>query len=358
MPVKAYITRDPSGNPWPPVHEHEATAVIGLIQRLHEALNHERAFYAVFANLQAPSADLVVLTEMGLGVIELKHYAGHLNVQAGEWYAGTHLVRAGMGYNNPREQVQAYANRIRRDLIPHLADFWSADRDELTARLKIQTAVCFTNQQMHIAPDVKDAIEREAENVGRRWSTFQLLTPGTFTTWVGSLRFSVEQGRAANFAPYRLKPRQIDALTKAYFQGNEWTEIRNMMPTGAPYAYLTLRQPGQEPQLFPLRTTDVTIGRDGQKCALMIPEAFKRTSREHLRVSRVASQVWIRDLGSSHGTFVDGTRIEEPTRLKSGQRIALGGPEANDKICELVFTYQLPPDLQIGATAQDTSSNE
>jgi hypothetical protein len=211
---------------------------------------------------------------------------------------------------------------------------------------------------MHIAPDVKDAIEREAENVGRRWSTFQLLTPGTFTTWVGSLRFSVEQGRAANFAPYRLKPRQIDALTKAYFQGNEWTEIRNMMPTGAPYAYLTLRQPGQEPQLFPLRTTDVTIGRDGQKCALMIPEAFKRTSREHLRVSRVASQVWIRDLGSSHGTFVDGTRIEEPTRLKSGQRIALGGPEANDKICELVFTYQLPPDLQIGATAQDTSSNE
>jgi hypothetical protein len=66
MAVKAYITRDPSGNPWPPVHAHEATAVIGLIQRLHEALNHERAFYAVFANLQAPSADLVVLTEMGL----------------------------------------------------------------------------------------------------------------------------------------------------------------------------------------------------------------------------------------------------------------------------------------------------
>ena len=32
MPVKSYVTRDPSGNPWPPVHEHEATAVIGLIQ--------------------------------------------------------------------------------------------------------------------------------------------------------------------------------------------------------------------------------------------------------------------------------------------------------------------------------------
>src|SRR5215212_5891743 len=155
MPVKAYITRDPSGNPWPPVHEHEATAVIGLIQRLHEALNHERAFYAVFANLQAPSADLVVLTEMGLGVAELKHYDGRLNVQAGEWYGGTRLIRAGSGYSTPRDPVQAYANRIRRDLIPHLAEFWSADQEDLITRLKIQTAVCFTNQQMQVAPDVK-----------------------------------------------------------------------------------------------------------------------------------------------------------------------------------------------------------
>lgn len=358
MPVKAYITRDPSGNPWPPVHEHEATAVIGLIQRLHEALNHERAFYAVFANLQAPSADMVVLTEMGLGVAELKHYAGRLNVQGDEWYAGTRLVKAGTGYNNPREQVQAYANRIRRDIIPHLADFWSADKEDLTMRLKVQTAVCFTNQQIVIAPDVKDAIELEADRNGRRWSTFQVLTPANFTTWVGSLRFAVEQGRAANFAPFRLKPREIDALTKAYFQGSEWTEIRNMMPTGTPYAYLTLRQPDQQPQLFPLRTSDMTIGRDGAKCALMMPEAFKRTSREHLRVSRVASQVWIRDLESSHGTFVDGMRIVEPTRLKAGQRVTLGGTEAGDKVCELVFTYQLPSDLHIDATALDTSAGE
>ncbi len=357
MPVKAYITRDPSGNPWPPVHEHEATAVIGLVQRLHEAFHHERTFYAIFANLQAPSADLVVLTEMGLGVAELKHYPGRLSVIDDEWFAGGRLVKAGMGAINPRQQVQNYAERIRRELIPHLANFWATSKDDLATRLKVQTAVCFSNQQIQITPEVKQAIEIDADRNGRRWSTFQVLTPSDFTAWVGSLRFGVEQDRAANFAPYRLKPREIDALTKVYFKGNEWTEIRNLMPTGAPYAYLTLRQSGQEPLLFPLRTTDVTIGRDGAKCALMIPEAFKRASREHLRLSRVASQVWIRDLGSSHGTYVDGTRVEEATRLKSGQRITLGGPEAGDKICELTFTYQLPPDLQIGATAPDTATN-
>ena len=83
MPVVAYVARDPAGNPWPPVHEHEAAAAIGMIQRLHESLNHERSLYVVLANLQAPSADLVVLTELGLGVVELKHYSGALSVQAG-----------------------------------------------------------------------------------------------------------------------------------------------------------------------------------------------------------------------------------------------------------------------------------
>ena len=70
------------------MHEHEATAAIGLIQRLHEALNHERGFYAVFANLQAPSTDLVVLTEMGMGVIELK-----LIKRSGYGRAGFDLLR-------------------------------------------------------------------------------------------------------------------------------------------------------------------------------------------------------------------------------------------------------------------------
>src|SRR5262245_54536433 len=114
MAVIAYITRDPSNNPWPPIHEHEATAAIGLAQRLYEAVNHELALYAIFANLQSPHADIVVLSELGLGVIELKHYAGRLAVQGADWYAGERLIRAGARYANPREQVQAYANYIRK----------------------------------------------------------------------------------------------------------------------------------------------------------------------------------------------------------------------------------------------------
>ncbi|MDP9316740.1 MAG: FHA domain-containing protein [Chloroflexota bacterium] len=356
MPVKAYISRDQAGKPWPPIHEHEASAAIGLVQRLYEAVNHEPALYAVFANLQAPSADLVVLSELGLGVVELKHYPGSLGVVDDEWYADRRLVKAGTGYTNPREQVQAYSGRIRRDLVGNLAALWSHNENDLGRALKIQTAVCFTNPDLSITAEVKEQVERDASLRGRRWSSFRLLTPSTFAAWATALRFGVEQGRAANFAPHRLTSHQVDVLARMYFKGNAWTEIDNLMPTGQPYAYIALQQPSQQPQLFPLRATEIKIGRDGAKCGILVPEYFRRASREHVRLTRIAGNVWLEDLRSSHGTFVDGAPVERVTRLAVGQRITLGGSEASEHVCELLFTDQLPQDLLANATMKDTTT--
>jgi hypothetical protein len=356
MPVNAFISRDPSGNPWPPVHEHEATAAIGLIQRLHEALNHERTAYAVLVNLQAPSADLLVITEMGVGVIELKHYPGALSVQAGEWYAGTQLVKSGVGHHNPRAQAQSYASRIRKELIRYLAKGWSLTESELDTRLKIQTAVCFSHPDVVISTAVKEEIERDARQQGQRWSAFQLLTPADFPAWVGGLRFGIEKDRSAQFAPQRLTAKQITGFAELVFKCSEWTEIKNLMPTGSPYAYLTLRQAGQEPILFPLRTTEVTVGRDGAQCQILVPEAYKRTSRAHARITRVGSAVMVTDLSSSHGTYVNGNRVATSTGLRAGQRITLGGAAADERVCELQFTLELPPEFQAGATARDSTA--
>jgi hypothetical protein len=356
MPVTAYIARDPAGKPWPPVHEHEATAAIGMIQRLHEDLNHERTAYTVIANLQAPSADLLVLTQLGMGVVELKHYPRTLSVQAGDWYAGTQLVKAGAGHPNPREQAQAYADRIRRQIVPYLAEAWSLSESDLSARLKLQTAVCMSHPDVVIPTPVKETVERDARQQGRRWSAFQLLTPADFPTWVGGLRFGVEKDRSAQFAPQRLTAKQIAGFAELLFKCSEWTEIKNLMPTGAPYAYLTLRAAGQEPILFPLRTTEVMIGRDGSQCQILVPESYKRASRAHARITRTGSAIMITDLGSSHGTFVNGSRVGKSTGLRAGQRITLGGAEAGDKVCELQVTLELPPEIQAGATARDSTS--
>ena len=49
-------------------------------------------------------------------------------------------------------------------------------------------------------------------------------------------------------------------------------------------------------------------------------------SREHARVSRTADgRLLVEDLGSTNGTFVNGTRIGEPVTLSLGDQLELGG---------------------------------
>jgi ABC transport system ATP-binding/permease protein len=47
-------------------------------------------------------------------------------------------------------------------------------------------------------------------------------------------------------------------------------------------------------------------------------------SRRHAAVRRLANRLQVEDLGSSNGTFVDGTRIEEPTMVGGGAEIRVG----------------------------------
>jgi pSer/pThr/pTyr-binding forkhead associated (FHA) protein len=47
-------------------------------------------------------------------------------------------------------------------------------------------------------------------------------------------------------------------------------------------------------------------------------------SRRHAVVRRLANRLQVEDLGSSNGTFVDGTRIEEPTMCGGGAEIRMG----------------------------------
>ena len=65
----------------------------------------------------------------------------------------------------------------------------------------------------------------------------------------------------------------------------------------------------------------------------------------------------VTDLGSAHGTFVNGGRVAKSTGLRPGQRITLGGDAANEKVCELQFTLELPPEFQAGATARDSTAS-
>ncbi len=63
---------------------------------------------------------------------------------------------------------------------------------------------------------------------------------------------------------------------------------------------------------------DATAGRlEGSE--IMLSEG--RTSRTHARLTFAEGAVWIEDLGSSNGTFVNDTQISERVQLKSGDRL-------------------------------------
>lgn len=355
MPVNAYVRRDKEGTVQPPRYTSETLGAIALIQRLYERLNHERSEYTVVANLQYPSADLVTITELGIGVVELKHSAGRLDVQDSTWSTEYGRIKAGTSpneYANPREQVQQYATRIREYVVQRCSAWWSMRESGLSKVLRVQSAVCFTNPLLTISDDVRTTIEREASAAFHRLGRFDVLKPNDFPTWVAGLRFEVAQGIDHQYMPYRLEPDQINELV-AHFHAVPWSEAMGLMPAGEAYGYLILRDEGQPTQIFALHDTEISVGRSASTCPVIIPNAYQRASRVHLQLSRYGDKLWFHDLQSMHGTYVNGIHIKQGGFLHSGDVITLGGPTRSQIVCELEFFRELPYDIQATQTGTD-----
>jgi pSer/pThr/pTyr-binding forkhead associated (FHA) protein len=65
----------------------------------------------------------------------------------------------------------------------------------------------------------------------------------------------------------------------------------------------------------------LTIGR-GTANQLRLTE--RSVSRQHARIQRTRRGVYIRDLASGLGTYVNGRKIAGPTALRRGDRIQIG----------------------------------
>jgi hypothetical protein len=346
MTVKSYVGRDSQQRPWPPDTSHETQATIDIIKRLWQAFNNEEDLFAVVANLHRPSADMAIIFKRGLGVVELKHYPGRISQKSdGVWYAGSTPIKAGaksQGYRNPHEQVQTYAKRIRRALIlsrrqPPLLPGDSTDWE----CFKFQTAVCFTHPDA-IIRDFREALRHRQRPETEEWEKFTIFKPEEISEWAAALRFEVSKGREDRFEPHCLSPQQILNIAKRLLGGTEWTEIRDLMPTGKPYAYLTRIEGDYRVQVVALDREDVCLGRDANSCAVPIPERFALVSRRHALITRTIQGVFVKDL-SKNGTYIDGQRIleENPIQLGHGQKITLGGKEPGDKVPQLEFSLKV-----------------
>jgi pSer/pThr/pTyr-binding forkhead associated (FHA) protein len=77
-----------------------------------------------------------------------------------------------------------------------------------------------------------------------------------------------------------------------------------------------------EGEQFELNSSQVTIGRGRQNDISISSDEF--ASARHARFESRGNGVWVQDLGSTNGTYLNGTRLERPRRLTSGDVVRVG----------------------------------
>lgn len=348
MALKVYVGRDRLDVAREPDYRHEVAGIYEICRQLWALYEGDGRFCAVMAGPRQLgrdrfSADLVVLTEYGIGVVELKHSDGVVDCSRphGPWYRvnrdgdgkGSEEIKGGIGDTNPHHQVQRYAAQIRHRLLAASDHGWLPGTPKAQRNFRFHTAVCFTNPTVDISK-CQEAVGRlyrhrrhrgDRQGVLQGWERFSVLTPAAMPQWTLGLRFEAHQGREEDFAAYQLTETAIREMVAALFAGTEWTGMMRLLSQGEPYAYLTLRKQGTVEQIFRLTRPVNVIGRD-KTCNLLLPASYRSVSRQHARFTCVDNAVYIEDLGSKNGTYVNGERLEPHQRrpLLAGQQIRLG----------------------------------
>ena len=84
---------------------------------------------------------------------------------------------------------------------------------------------------------------------------------------------------------------------------------------------IVLQQDQDHPQEFLISKSETFIGREA---GLDIVIDAVSVSRRHARILRQAEGLYLEDLGSSNGTFLNGERLSQPALLSPDDQIRLG----------------------------------
>lgn len=115
-----------------------------------------------------------------------------------------------------------------------------------------------------------------------------------------------------------------------------------MADSNTPY----LRDPSKKEHFL-----EKTVTRLGRAVENEIVIVSKRASREHAHLRRDGRRVFLDDLGSTNGTFLNGERVLGSMQLRDGDEISIG---------EVMFTFHDPdtttretpfPDLEVNVEA-------
>lgn len=88
-------------------------------------------------------------------------------------------------------------------------------------------------------------------------------------------------------------------------------------------ALVVLKSPAlEEGERYELDSAPLTVGRGDPNDIALHGDEF--ASARHARVEPRRDGVWVEDIGSTNGTFVNGIRLDRPRRLTRGDVIRVG----------------------------------
>jgi pSer/pThr/pTyr-binding forkhead associated (FHA) protein len=76
---------------------------------------------------------------------------------------------------------------------------------------------------------------------------------------------------------------------------------------------------------FDIDSTSLTVGRGPQNDVELEGDQF--ASARHARFDPRADGLWVQDVGSTNGTFVNGSRIGRPRKLATGDVVRVGATD-------------------------------
>src|SRR5215210_7928505 len=123
---------------------------------------------------------------------------------------------------------------------------------------------------------------------------------GRFVTWY----------RSDSLSP----PSMNDPAQKA-------SPVPSMRPAGGRSYVLRFISGKYQGGEFPIvNDKPIIVGRSSDLDMVLVEDMV---SRKHARITMQQDQIWIEDLGSTNGTFVNGEKIKR-ARLKEGDRVLIG----------------------------------
>ena len=353
MTFKAYITRDKNtGTEKGFEYPYEREAALLIAQRLALRYTKQSGDCALVANVATPPIDIVVITNNGLGIADLKNYGGPIRGSAdGAWKtedgSGNFTkILGGGSHVNPFQQVKKYRGQARsmiqafvRGHSRELPKWMREGRDprDYWKKFYIDGAVMFTTQKF----DLKD-IEIGAS--GMPW--FTLRWHDEAPEWANSLSF----GKGS-----RMTADAISLIATGCFGAEEWVELDAFVKQKEPFGYLRILDDSDWKKQISLRPPETRIGRS----TIDALTRFHSVSRNHCVITKLAESVIITDENSKYGTWVNGERVdaEKGRVLKPLNKIVLGkildNGNAAPGSCETVYRSRSIP---VGATATDLMS--